>query len=586
MSLNSTLNIGRSALTASQIGIQVAGNNMANATTQGYSRQSAYFSPASSQFVGNGVALGRGVVTDAVRRQVDNALQARLYNSLSGESAAQQRAGLYTSVETAVGELAQDASGNGYDISSGLSSFFNTWSERANLRGSSASVIQEGDRLAALMRRQRSNLSDLRDQIDGQLGAAVTQADGYMSQIAALNVQVASAEASGAEASTLRDQRDQAVAQLSQLMDVSVVDNGAQGVSVLVGSEPVVVGGTSRGLSLTREADSTGSVQVTIRTKDRPTQVVPAEGQIGAMLQGRTQAIDDATKSLDTLAAQLIFQVNKIHSTGTNANGLTTATGSLQVAGGDQTLALNDPANLSLSRLPFAATNGGFTVTVRQPNSTQTQTVRINVDLDGITAAGLPGTADDTSLDDIRASLSGISGLTATITSDGRLKVDADPGVTFSFSDDSSGALAVLGVNSYFTGTDATNIAVRSDLVSNPDGLMTGRLQADGTFVENGTALMLADLQTTQHTSLSGRSLSEFWRDKVSAIGTRSAAATSDAQAATDVRSSLENQRAAVSGVSMDEESLNLMAFQRQYQGAARLISVASQMFDALMQLV
>lgn len=586
MSLNSALNIGRSALTASQIGIQVAGNNMANATTAGYSRQSAFFSPASSQFIGNGVAVGRGVLTDAVRRQVDNALQARLYNGLASESAAQHRANIYSSVEATVGELAQDAQGNGYDISSGLSSFFNTWSERANLRGSAATVIQEGDKLAALMRRQRASLGQLRDQVDDQIGAAVSQADGYMSQIASLNVQIATAESSGAEASTLRDQRDQAIADLSKLMDVSVVDHGAQGLAVLVGSEPVVVAGTSRGLSFSRENDANGDPTVVIRTKDRPTQIVPSEGQLGAMLQSRTQAIDDATDAMDTLASQLIFQVNRIHSTGTNASGLTSATGTLQVALGDRALALNDPANASLARLPFAASNGGFTVTVKQPNSNQTQTVRINVDLDGITAAGLPGTTDDTSLDDIQTALSAVSGLSASITSDGRLQIDASPGVTFSFSDDSSGALAVLGVNAYFTGKDATDIAVRGDLLTNPDGLMTGRVQADGTFIENGTALMLADLQTTQHASLSDRSLGEFWRDKVSAMGTRSASAASDAQAASDVRSSLENQRAAVSGVSMDEESLNLMAFQRQYQGAARLISVADEMFNSLMQLV
>ena len=146
MSLNSALNIGRTALTASQIGLQVAGNNLANASTPGYSRQSAFFSPASSQFVSNGVSIGRGVMTDAVRRQVDNAIQSRLFNSLSTESAAFQRSSVYTGVESAIGELTDN------DISSGLSSFFNTWSERANLTESSASVVQEGDRLAALLR--------------------------------------------------------------------------------------------------------------------------------------------------------------------------------------------------------------------------------------------------------------------------------------------------------------------------------------------------------------------------------------------------------------------------------------------------
>ena len=579
MSLNSALNIGRSALTASQIGLQVSGNNLANASTPGYSRQSAFFSPASSQVIGNGVALGRGVVTDAVRRQVDNALQYRLFNSLSTESAALQRSSVYTGVESAIGELSNN------DVSSGLSSFFNTWSERANLTKSSASVVQEGDRLAALMRRQRSSLTQLRDQLDSQIGATVVQADALMSNVAQLNIQIGNAEGTGAEASSLRDQRDQAISELAKIMDVSVVDNGPQGLSVLVGSEPIVVAGTSRGLSMTRENDADGNVQVIVRTKDRPTNVVPREGQLGAMLSGRTEAVDEATDALDSLAANLIFQVNKLHSTGTNTSGLTTSTGTLKVAAGDRTLALNDPNNLSLSRLPFSAVNGGFSITVKQPNSSQASTVRIGVDLDGLTAAGLPGTADDTSLEDIRAALDAVDGVTATITSDGRLKIDADAGVEFSFSEDSSGALAVLGVNSYFTGTDASTIGIREDLLSNPESLAVGRM-VDGTFVENATALGMADLLESSLTDLNGRSISGFWREKVSAIGTKSAGAAMDATAAGDVRESLENQRAAVSGVSTDEESLNLMAFQRQYQGAARLISVADQMFDSLLQLV
>lgn len=579
MGINSALNIGRTALTASQIGLQVSGNNLANASTPGYSRQLAYFSPASGNYVGNGVSIGRGVVVDGVRRQVDNALQARLFNSLSTESASQHRANVYSSVEATIGELSDN------DISSGLSSFFNTWSERANLTKSSAAVVQEGDRLAALLRRQRTSLSQLRDQLDNQIGSAVTRADALMTQVAELNVQVSTAEASGAEASTLRDQRDQAISELASLMDVSVVDNGPQGLTVLVGSEPVVAGGASRGLQMSRESASDGSVAVLIRTKDRPTSITPSEGQLGAMLATRTEAVDDATDALDRMASQLIFQTNRLHSTGTNSTGLTTTTGTLKVAVSDRTLALNDPANTSLARLPFAPQNGGFTVTIRQPNSSQTETVRINVDLDGITAAGLPGTTDDTSLEDIRAALDGVNGISASITTDGKLKIDADPGVTFSFSDDSSNALATLGVNSFFTGADATDIGVREDLVATPDNLVVGRMQ-NGTFVENGTALGMADLLDTTANELGGRSISTFWRDKVAAIGTRSAGAAADAAAASDVRSSLENQRAAVSGVSTDEEALNLMAFQRQYQGAARLISVADEMFQTLFQLV
>lgn len=578
MSLTSAFQIGRSALTASQLGLQVAGNNLANAATPGYSRQVISFSPASSQVFGNGISIGRGVTVDSVRRQVDSALQARLYQGLSRESAGNHRAGVYSSVETTIGELSDN------DLSSELSSFFNTWSERANLTKSSAAVVQQGDRLATYVRRQRENLGQLRDQIDSQIDSAVVQADGLMSQIAALNGQIASAEVNATESATLRDQRDNAIAQLAQLMDVSVIDNGPQGVNIMIGSEPVVVGGDSRGLTMTRESVN-GEIVVKVKTKVDPAIVSPTSGQIGAMLDTRTTAVDNAIVKLNSTVSQLIFQVNKLHSTGTNRSWLSSTTGTLGVPAADRARPINDPANQTLSSLPFAAQNGGFTVSVRQGENGPVQTIRINVDLDGVTSAGLPGTTDDTTPEQLRAALDAVPGISASWGPDGKLKVDADAGFSFGFSDDSSGALAVFGLNSYFEGTSADSIAVRSDLVSDPERLAVGRI-VDGNFVENATALKLADLKDVKQAALGSRSISDFWRDHVQQVGTQSASARTEAQAASDVRVSLENQRAAISGVSTDEESINLLTFQRQYQGAAKLISVADEMMTTLLNLI
>jgi flagellar hook-associated protein 1 FlgK len=578
MSLNGAIQIGRTALTASQVGLQTAGNNLANATTPGYSRQVAYFSPASSQFLGNGITVGRGVTTDAIRRQVDAALQSRLYNGISDQASAQHRAGVFSAVESIVGELSDN------DLSSEMSAFFNVWSERANLTKSSSSVVQQGDKLAAMIRRQRETLGELREQIDGQIGAAVSRADGLMSQIADLNRQISSAEVGGAEATTLRDQRDNAIAQLAELMDVNVVDRGREGVNVLVGSTPIVTGADSAGLTMRRETVD-GELRVVVSTRERPVDLTPESGQIGSMLATRTTAVDEMTATLDRLSAQLIFQTNRLHSTGVNNPGLTAASGTLKVAPADRTLAINNPANRSFASLPFAARTGGFTVTVKNPSTGQTQTVRINVDLDGINASGLPGTGDDTTFEDIRASLDAIDGLSASFTPDGRLSIAADAGVEFAFSDDSSGVLAVAGVNSYFEGTDGSTIAVRQDLKDDPSKLMTGRM-INGEFVENATALAMADLRSQKVSELGSVSIQDFWRDRVQANGIKTAAAISDAQATSDVKQSLENQRAAVSGVSIDEESINLLSYQRQYQGAAKLISVADQMMDTLMALV
>jgi len=578
MSLTSAFQIGRSALTASQLGLQVAGNNLANAATPGYSRQSINFSPTASQYIGNGISIGRGVTTDSVRRQIDSALQARLNQGLSRESAGGHRASVYASVETTIGEL------NDNDFSSELSSFFNTWSERANLTKSSAAVIQQGDRLATYVRRQRENLGQLRDQIDTQIGAAVTQADGLAQQIADLNSQIASAEVNASESASLRDQRDNAIAQLSQLVDVTVIDNGAQGVNVMVGSEPIVTGGASRGITM-RRISVGGEIVVKVSTRVDPADLSPTSGQIGSMLDTRTTAVDNAISKLNDTASQLIFQVNRLHSTGTNRSWLRSTAGTLAVPTADRSRPINDPANLTLASLPFHADNGGFTVTVRQGDDGPSQTIRINVDLDGVTAAGLPGTTDDTTPEQLRAALDAIPGVSASWGSDGKLKLDADAGFSFALSDDSSGALAVFGLNAYFEGSAADSIAVRSDLLTDPERLAVGRV-VDGQFVENGNALRLADLKDTRLASLGDRSISDFWRDHVQQVGTQSASARTEAQAAADVRMSLENQRAAISGVSTDEESINLLTFQRQYQGAAKLISVADEMMNSLLNLV
>ncbi len=97
---------------------------------------------------------------------------------------------------------------------------------------------------------------------------------------------------------------------------------------------------------------------------------------------------------------------------------------------------------------------------------------------------------------EVRAALDAVGGISATWSPEGKLRVTADAGFEFSFEDDTSGVLAVMGVNSYFAGSTAGDIAVRQDLVSDPTKLMVGRV-VNGTFVENGNALEFVKLQDT-----------------------------------------------------------------------------------------
>lgn len=577
MSLTGALQIGRSALSASQLGIQITGNNLANAATVGYSRQVGTFIPTRGEMSG-GVQVGRGVSVREVRRQVDEALQSRFWGGRAEYAAAEQQSSILSQIEATLGELGDQ------DLSSELSAFFNVWSERANATRTGAVVVQQGDRLAGFMRRLRGELIDQKRQLDSQLSAGVDRANQLLRSIADLNAAIARAEVSGGLANTLRDQRDQTVTELSSLMDVTVVDQGGQGVDILIGSTPVVLGASARGLRVQRETTGGVSRQVVASVADGQTLGIRS-GQLGALLNGRDTSLDRTIGKLDDLAAQLAFEVNKLHSTGRNLTGLTTTSASVQIAASDRGRALNDPNNATIAGLPFAAANGGFFINVRQTGSNTTQTTRINIDLDGLTSAGVPGFGDDTSIEDIRDALDAVDGIRASITGDGRLKIDAEDGYDFSFQDDSSGVLAVLGVNAYFTGTDAAGLAVRSDLSRDPSLLSVGRMNG-GSFVENGTALAIAGLQSIPMPALGGETFSGSWRSAVQRVGVESAGASTAVRALSVVQESLESQRAAVSGVSLDEEALNLTNYQRQYQAAARLISVADELTQQLLALV
>jgi flagellar hook-associated protein 1 len=572
MSLTSSMQIARSALITSQLGLQVTAQNMANAATPGYTRQIARLAAIQGR-ANDPYQIGQGVAVTEVRRQIDDALQRRLWNANSDEFSSAQQLNVLSQLETILNE------GTEFDMSSELSSFFNTWTEATTLLDSQSTIVNQGGSLVSFIQSVQSDLIVQREQLEDQIDSQVVRADAILDEIANINQVITSSEISDVEASGLRDRRDQIVTELAQLIDVTVVETNSGAFDVYSGSTPIVQGTRNRGLEISRitEGDSL-TVRVQLAADSTPLPI--SSGSIGGLLASRDGAIDATLEKLDTLASQLIFEVNKLHSTGINKDWLTSASGTLQIGVSDQTLALNDPNNTVLAGLPFAAVNGSFTINVRNSDGDITANQQINIDLDGLTTAGLPGFADDTSAEDIRAQLDAVPGLNASFDPSGRLVLDSDPGFSFSFPDDTSGALAVLGVNTFFSGTDASSIAVRDDVE-----VMLGRMEGDQ-FVANANAVALGNLQDDNVDGLGGLSISKFWAQQTQEIAVKTSTARTNANADRLVRESLDGQRAAVSGVSIDEESINLLDYQRQYQAAAQVITTTQQMFDTLLSLV
>ena len=172
MTLNGALQVGRSALTASQAAIQVAGNNMANAGTVGFHRQSMHLGPVRGEIIGRNTQVGGGVQLLSIRREIDAALQSRYRDAISQ----QQRDVIDQRFLSAIEALQNELSDT--DLSSVLTAFFNSFSELANNPEDNAvrnMVIQQGRNLASRISSLRSDYNVTLDEVDRSLSASITR---------------------------------------------------------------------------------------------------------------------------------------------------------------------------------------------------------------------------------------------------------------------------------------------------------------------------------------------------------------------------------------------------------------------------
>ena len=563
MSLNGALQVGQSAILASQAAISVAGNNMANAATPGYHRQRIGIIPGRPEAIGRGQFVGTGVQIGSITRQIDVALQARMRTAIGDQAGSMIDQRFLSSVELLQNEL------TGSDISSQLSAFFNSWSELGNNpndSGMRSLVLQQGESLAGGIRQLRNEYTNLRTEADRGLGVAVDRADAILDEIAELNMKIAQTEQGVGEANTLRDQRDVMIDELSELMDITTIDQANGAVDVLVGSLPVVIAGESRGIELRTETKN-GEREVSIRIEADGSDLIVSSGTIGGLLRQRDETIDPVIEQLDTFAQELIYEVNRIHSQGQGTQGWTSVS---------STNAIDDPSialNALGSGIEFPVENGSFLISVTDQSDGSVQSYLIEID------------PNSDSLSVINSKISAAiapSGATSTLNPDGTFTLEAASGQRLAFSEDSSGFLAALGINTFFSGTNGVDIGVNKAILSESSLLASG---SDFAVGSNGTALKMTELRDKAMTNLSGRSLREFWESGVNDLAVRTSAANTRLEGAAVVTESLYAQNQAISGVSLDEEAIDLLSYQRQFQAAARFISVIDETLQSLLSI-
>jgi flagellar hook-associated protein 1 FlgK len=568
MGLGSALQIGRSGLLTSQAAMQVVGHNLANVATEGYHRQTVALAPAGGQEIQKDVFIGRGVQLQAITRQIDQALESRLRGAIADQSHSLARQDLLRQVEAIQNEFSD------VDLSTKLSAFFNSWSQLANnpqdlsLR---TLVTEQAASLTEFIQGLRTDLTSLRTQVDQAAETTVAQVNSLLTQIEDLNHRVALQDHGTGTAAGLRDQRDALLGELSKYLDISTVEQSSGVVDVFVGSLPIVLNGDSRGVELKTTTED-GDLQIDLVLADDQSPLDISSGQLGAIVQFRKQDLAQAIDILDTFAGQLIWQVNRLHSQGQGTESFASVTGSVRVD--DATAALNDDD----AGLHFLPDHGSFQIHVTQQSTGQRITQTIRVDLDGIDAA------NDTTLTSLAADIDAINNISASVTSDGRLRITADGNdFQISFSDDTSGVLASLGVNTFFTGWRATDIDVNSVIIQKPALIAAAQGHILG---DNRNALALAALRDQSVDELSGFSLSEYWNRHIEDFAIRLSQASQSVEADTVVRENLQAQQQSISGVNADEETINLIQYQRAYQASARFLSVVDEMIQTLLALL
>ena len=563
-SLNSALSISAHALAVQQSALQTTSNNVANAGNADYARETVTTTPGASTQSAPGIFVGSGVDLTGIQREVDESLNDRLRAAASDAAGAATTSQWVGQVETAVGALSDN------DLSTGMSTFFNDWSDLADHptdAGQRQVTIQDGVNLTSYVQKLSDQLGTMQGQVNTQLPQQVSAANALADQVAQLNVQIVTASGgTGGVPNSLEDQRDADLKQLAQLANVSVQRQANGSDTVYIGSQPLVEGQTNHGLSLTNLQAADGTVTPTVVFTDTKGTAPITSGQIGALAGVRGQIAAVQTQ-VDAIAKQLIGAVNDLHASGQGSAGITSVTGTNQVA------SASAPLNSAAAGLAYPPVNGSFVVHVTGSDGASVSTL-VNVNL--------KGKPTDTSLKSLLGSLNGIAGVSASIVNGGLKVSAANPGSTISFSQDSSNTLAALGVNTFFTGDSAENIAVNPVLTTDPTQLAAAKTGSPG---DNGTALAIAALETTPATGQT-ETLQATYQGLVTSVADTVATAKSQASAATAVSATLTTQQQSTSGVSLDEEMVNMLQQQQAFAASSRVVATIQTMMQSLIAMV
>lgn len=558
----SALSIGQQALQLSQLALEVTGHNISNVNTEGYTRQRVDFTSGIPTDTGYG-QVGTGVMLDEIKRTTDIFIQNQYAEENQVLARRQRESDVYKQVEAIFNEPAEN------NFSSIINKYFESLSalsadpENASVR---AMVMESGHLLTESISSLNTRLEDVRTRIDESIALKVNEVNSIIDQIAEMNHKIARAETSGMfQANDYRDKREALVMELESMMDVTVVPDGTDSntISVTIGGVALVHRNQSYHISADLNSDNHFDINST--QSNSPIRI--ENGELKGYMDGREEVLPYYQGMLDELSEGIVYNVNKIHVQGVGLNGFA------EVTSFDAVSAPND--KLNRAGLPFNPTEGSFHISVydRDRNLIETQEISVS------------GAAD--TLEDIRARIDSMTNVTATITVENKLHIevnDVNGGANFTFvspdgEGDNSDFLLAMGLNTFFTGSKASDIAVNDVIDNDLNKIAAAKRYSPG---DNSNLLDIVDLRSQLTMTNGTTTFDQFYGSIVSIAGLQTEEANNEYQTSQGIVDILQQRLLETTGVSLDEEVVNMIKYQRTYQAAAKFVAGVNEMILTL----
>jgi flagellar hook-associated protein 1 FlgK len=621
--------IGLSGLTAARLALSTTGHNITNVGTEGFTRQEIVQKPSSAQNTGAGF-IGTGVEVTTVTRLYDQFLEIQRLNAQS------QQSYLDTFVKQASeidNMLADPSSG----LSPALQGFFTGVADLAanpSSVPSRQSMLSSAEALQSRFQAIDARFTDLRNSVAGQVSSLVDRINTLASTIASVNGQLISAGSSEIQpANDLMDQRGQLVSELNRLIKTNTITQADGSFNVFIGNgQSLVAGDRVMQLSAVDSPEDPDGTDVTIAV-GQGTIALPPDllqgGELGAVLAFRDGLLTDAQNGFGRVALALSMTFNAQHRLGQDLNGALggdffAAPGPLVSARSDNlgdafvTATVADATAVVASdyRLTYAA--GNYTVT-RLTDGERNVYASMPQTVDGLTldiASGTPLDGDGFLIiptryaaRDLRVGVSDTSKIAAAapvrtaapVTNGGNARITAgvvssvtdlplpvDVTLTYSAAANEftvSGAVPSAGPFTYAEGSTISFNGISFAITGTPvEGDRFTIANNTAGVADNRNALLLSRLQST-NTIGGSASYQGAYSQIVSNVGNVTQELQVQLTAQNTLTRQTEEAEQSFSGVNLDEEAANLIRNQQAYQASAKVLQIASTLFQSILEM-